>query len=117
GAHLRYERWNCHDERACIRIARTHENVVLAARLDHLTEAQDHDAVGYISYDTEIVCDEQDGRAIFGLELTDELEYLRLCRHVERRGRLVTDQQNGLENKRYGDDNPLALPSGELMRI
>ena len=46
-----------------------------------------------------------------------QLEDLRLNGDVERRGRLVGDQQIGLVGERHGDHDALALSAGELMRI
>ena len=44
-------------------------------------------------------------------------EDLRLHGDVERRGRLVGDQQIGLVGERHGDHDALALAAGKLMRI
>ena len=53
----------------------------------------------------------------FGLELGEQLEDLRLHGHVERRRRLVGDQQFRLVGERHGDHHALALAAGELVRI
>ena len=50
-------------------------------------------------------------------DLVEQLEHLRLHRHVERRHRLVGDQQLGLHGERAGDADALALAAGELVRI
>ena len=49
--------------------------------------------------------------------LFKQLEDLRLDGDVERRGRLVGDQQVRLVGERHGDHDALALPAGELMRV
>ena len=46
-----------------------------------------------------------------------QLQDLRLHRDVERRGRLVGDQQIGLVGERHGDHHALALAAGKLVRI
>ena len=46
-----------------------------------------------------------------------ELQDLRLRRHVERRGRLVGDQQRRIEHQRGRDHDALALAAGDLVRI
>ena len=51
------------------------------------------------------------------LEVAEELQDLRLHRHVERRGRLVGDEEVGLVGERHGDHHPLALAAGKLVRI
>src|SRR6202049_2920664 len=49
--------------------------------------------------------------------LVQKLEHLRLDRDVERRDGLVADQQHRLHRQRPRDTDPLALPTGELVRI
>ena len=44
-------------------------------------------------------------------------KHLRLHRHIERRDRLVGDDQLGVERQRPGDGHPLTLPARQLMRI
>ena len=45
-----------------------------------------------------------------------QVDDLRLDRDVERRDRLVGDQELGLDDERPGDADALALPAGELVR-
>ena len=49
--------------------------------------------------------------------LGEELQDLRLHRHVERRGRLVGDEEVGLVGERHGDHHALALAARELVRV
>ena len=51
------------------------------------------------------------------LQLGEELEDLRLHRHVERGRRLVGDQHVRVAGERHGDHHPLALAAGELVRV
>ena len=51
------------------------------------------------------------------LQLAEQLQDLRLHRHVERGRRLVGDEQVGLVGERHGDHHALALAAGELVRI
>ena len=51
------------------------------------------------------------------LQLDEHVDDLRLDRHVERRHRLVADQQRRLERERARDADALALAAGELVRI
>jgi hypothetical protein len=50
-------------------------------------------------------------------DLVEQLQHLLLHRDVERRDRLVGDQQLGLQRQRAGDADALALAAGELVRI
>ena len=51
------------------------------------------------------------------LHLLQEVENLRLNRDVERRCRLVGDEQQRLARQRDGDEHALAHPSRQLMRV
>ena len=98
-------------------VLRGGENVPRGAPLDDLAIVHDADPVGHLAHDAEIVGDEQHGHVELGLELRQELEDLRLDGHVERRGRLIGDEQVRLVGKRHGDHHPLPLPARELVRI
>jgi hypothetical protein len=52
----------------------------------------------------------------FSLQLGDQLEDLLLDRHVERRGRLVGDQQLRLAGDRHRDHHALLLAARHLVR-
>ena len=67
--------------------------------------------------DAHVVGDEQHRGAVLLLQFADQLQDLLLRRDVERRGRLVGDQQLGLQDQRHGDHDALALAAGELVRI
>ena len=67
--------------------------------------------------DAEIVGDEHDGHAETLLQRAQQIEDLRLDGHVERRRRLVGDQEIRLVGERHGDHDALALAAGHFMRI
>ena len=48
---------------------------------------------------------------------TEQVEDLRLHGDVERRDRLVADDQLRVERERAGDPDPLTLPARELVRV
>ena len=60
--------------------------------------------------------DEQVGQPELVLKFLEQVDDLRLHRDVQRRHRLVGDDQFGLQGQRPGDADPLALPAGELVR-
>ena len=76
----------------------------------------DHDAVAEGADDLEVVGDEQVAEALLVLQLAQELDDLRLHREVERRRRLVEQDEFGLERDGAGDGDALALAAGELVR-
>ena len=90
----------------------------LGAALLHQPAALEHrDVVGDLGHHAEIVGDEQDAHAAPLLQVADQLEDLGLGGDVERRGRLVGDEDRGFEGERHGDHRALALAAGELVRV
>ena len=63
------------------------------------------------------MADEQHRGAVFLAQILDQFDNRRLDRHIQRRGRLVQDQERRLGHQRHGDDDPLLLPTRQLMRI
>ena len=61
--------------------------------------------------------DEQVRQAQALLQVHQQVEHLRLDRDVERRHRLVAEQQVRLQRQGAGDADPLALSARELVRI
>src|SRR3546814_15231339 len=64
----------------------------------------------------EIVADEKVSEAQLALEPLHQVQDLRLHRDVERRGRLVANQELRVAGQSAGDGDALALPAGELVR-
>ena len=73
--------------------------------------------VGVCPGQAEIVADEHEGHAEFGLELEHQLHDLRLGGHVQRGGRLVGDEQPGAAGQRDRDHHALPHPAGQLVRV
>ena len=61
--------------------------------------------------------DEEQSQLALLLQVGEHAQDLRLDRDVEHRHRLVADEALRLEHERRRDRDPLALPSGELMRV
>ena len=85
--------------------------------LDDLAEVHDRDPVGDVADDREVVGDEEIGEAERLLELDEQVQHLRLDRDVERRHRLVGDDELRLQDERARDPDPLALAAAELVRV
>ena len=62
------------------------------------------------------MADEHHGDAVAFLKVAQQVHHLRLNGHVQRRDRLVADQQPGRRGQRAGDDDPLALSARQLVR-
>jgi hypothetical protein len=87
------------------------------ASLDDAPLVHDRDMVGHVAHDAEVVSDQQHRHAALALQAAQELQDLRLHRHVECRRRLVGDQQIRVVGQRHGDHDALALSARQLVRI
>ena len=54
---------------------------------------------------------------MLALEPGQQIEHLRLHRHIQRGGRFVEEHHFRLDDQCTGNRHPLALPSGGLVRI
>src|SRR6185437_5891974 len=70
-----------------------------------------------VFYDREVVRNEDIGEAEAVLQVAQQVEDLRADRDVQRRHRLVADDQFWLDRERARDGNALALTTGEFMRV
>ena len=69
------------------------------------------------SHEPQIVRDEQIGQLQLLLQIHQQVDDLRLHRHVERRHRLVEDQERRVQRERARQADALALAAAELVRI
>ena len=67
--------------------------------------------------DRQVVADEQQRQAELVLQIDQQVDDLRLHRNVQRRHRLVADDQVGAGRQRARDADALALAAGEFVRI
>ena len=104
-------------QRAGIGVLRAAEDLVAAADLHRAAEVHHHHLVGDVPHHREIVADEEIGEAELVLQVGEDVQHLRLDRDVERRYRLVEDQDLRLQHQRAGDRDALALAAGEHVRI
>src|SRR5947209_20323183 len=81
-----------------------------------LAEIHDRDAPADMLDDGYIVGNEQIGKPELLLQIAEQVDDLRLNRDVERRNRLVADDEPGIERQRAGDADALALSTREFVR-
>ena len=93
------------------------ENVTHGAALDDATRVHDDDVVAHLRNDAEVVRDQQDRHPHPLAQLHQQLEDLRLDRHVERGRRLVGDDQLRVACERHRDHHALPHAARELMRV
>ncbi len=75
------------------------------------------DPVGDVGDHPQVVGDQHQPHGVLPLKLRQQVHDLRLDRHIERRRRLVRDDQVGAEGQRHRDHDALAHPAAELVRI
>ena len=85
--------------------------------LDDLPGVHDRDVVGPPGHDAEVVGDEDHRHVALALLAGQQVEDLRLHRHVERRGRLVGEQQLGAAGQGDGDHHALAHAARQLVGV
>src|SRR3984893_1691012 len=100
-----------------IGMARLLDDVGQRADLGDAPGIHHGDAVGGLGDDADVVGDQHHRRAVVAAQLLQERDDLRLDRHVERRGRLVGDDQLRVAGERKGDHHALAHAAGEMVRI
>jgi hypothetical protein len=72
------------------------------------------DVICQITYHRQIVRDEQIGGLLLALEIVQQIEDGRLYRHIQRRDRLVEQQQIRLRGEGTGNRHALLLAAAEL---
>ena len=104
------------DQAARIGMQRVAEQRRRRSGLDDLAGIHDGKALAMLRRQPQIVGDEQQAGLAVALQLVDQLHDPRLGDDVERRGRLVGDNQVGLAGEGHGDQRALALAAGKLVR-
>ena len=85
--------------------------------LHHLACVHHRHTVAEPRHHPEVVGDVEDGRSVPLLEAGDQIQDVRLGGHVEPGGGLVHDQQLRVAGERHGDQHPLLLAAGKLVRV
>ena len=86
-------------------------------RLRQFDRVHHRDPVGYAGDDAEVVRDQDHSGAALSADFAQQIENLRLHRNVQRRGRLIRQQQSRRACDRHRDDHALAHPAGKFVRI
>src|SRR5581483_2300378 len=104
-------------EDARVRMARRVEHVEPVPRLDDPAEVHDRDPVADLPDHPQVVADEHVREVEPLAQLGEQVHHLRADGHVQRRDRLVEDEDAGLDGERPRDPDPLLLAARELVRI
>lgn len=105
------------DQRLGVRMARRGKDPCRRCALEDLAQIHHRDLVADVAHDAKVMTDEQIGQPSFALHTADQVQHLHLHRHVQRRDRLVKDDQVGFGRQRARQSDPLPLPALELVRV
>ena len=87
------------------------------AHLNDLSEIHHRDAAADVLDEPQIVGDEQIRQAEALLQVHQQVDDLRLHRHIERRHRLVENHERRVQGERTRQADALPLAAAEFMRI
>ena len=102
---------------AQIRMGRPLVQGVDRAPFHHPSLIENDDFLGQVGDDAEVVRDDEHGHVELGLEVLDQRQDLGLDRDVERRRRLIGDQERRPADERHRDHGPLPQAAGQLERV
>ena len=86
-------------------------DVARFTELDEFAEVHHADPVGDVMHHREVVRDEYVSEALLLLEVREQIEHLRLDRHVESGHWFVGYQESWAEGERARDSETLSLPA------
>jgi len=85
------------------------EQLVAVSELDDTAEIHDGDALAKMPHDRQIMRDKEIGQVELVAEILEQIDDLRLDRHIEGRDRLIADDEFRIQGQGAGDADPLAL--------
>ena len=104
-------------QRLRVRVRRAARTARACRDLDDLAEVHHRDAVGDVPHHRQVVRDEHVAQAELVAQVVEQVDDAGLDRHVQRRHRLVQDEQARVQRERAGDADALPLAAGELVRV
>src|SRR5579875_2519874 len=96
---------------------RTSEDCLPVRELDDRAQVKHCDAIAEVLGDGKVVDNEEIRQRQLRPQVAQQVQHLRLDRDVERRDRLIEDNELGLQNKGSRYAYPLPLPPRELVRL
>src|SRR5262249_2059788 len=105
------------EKRPGVGMQRVVEQLVAIRELDDAAEIHHRDALAEMPHPREIVSDEQVGEAEALAQILEQVDDLRLDRHVEGGYGLIADDEFGIERESARDPDALALAARHLVRV
>ena len=85
--------------------------------LYHVAQVHNTDTIGNIADNGKVMSNKQVGQVLLFLQVAQQVDNLRLNRHIQRRHRLVTNDKLGISSQTACNADSLALTAGKLVRI
>ena len=82
-----------------------------------LSQIHHGDPISQVLDHVQVVRDEQVGQVILGLQILEQVDDLRLNRHVQGRDRFIAHDQLRVQRQGARNADPLALAPGKFMRV
>ena len=105
------------EQRTRVRMGRLRKHRGRRALFHTVALVHDEHAVGHLSHHAHVVRDEHHRHVQLLLQCTDQLQDFGLDGHIQRRGRLIRNQQRRLARQRHRNHHALAHAARQLMRI
>ena len=83
----------------------------------HFTAAHDQNFMRYLTHQIQIMANEQQTHFALAMHLQQQINDLTLHRHIQRRGRLIGNQQRWFTRQRHGNHNALLLSARQFMWV
>ena len=96
-------------------MSRVGEYLVHRALLHDTPGVHDHHIVRHLGDNAQVVGDEHNGGIDLILQVTQQVQYLRLDGHIQGRGGLIGDDEPGAARQCHGDHDALAHAAGQLV--
>ena len=110
-AQARFGRQDAGQQSLRIGMARCLEQIGCLIALDHTPQIHHHHLARHMFHNSQIMADKHIGQFEVAAQLIQQIENLRLHRHIQRRCRLVANHNARFQNQRAGNGHTLALPA------
>ena len=105
------------DQRLGVGVRRSREELVDGSDLDDVPQIHDRDAIADVTHGAQVVRDHEQRQIEAPPEDGEQVQNLCPNGGIDRRDRLVADQEPGPQQQRPGDDDALQLAAGALVRV
>ena len=107
----------CPHQALCVWMTRIVKNLIGCSNLHDLSGIHDRHTICHMSHRAQIMGNKYDGCTQFFLNITKQIQDLRLHSHIQRCGRLIRKDNFRISGQRHRQHGTLPHAAGKLMRI